>query len=572
LFVVGGVYASIAGFSLPWASGIALALVAGFLIRWRVREPTADHPLALGPASKNDGILLATLLILSAAVAMLLPNDVNNTDAARQVASIEHVTFYHTLLTPGFFAGDGTKYDGWTFLHAAVSQVSGEAPHLLVRNSKLILLPVFVASVYALVRLLDLGAVHVVAAIGLMLVFSGDSFRLISLGGPRSWAYALQILGLVHLLAIVKRGDRRPAHGAAARCGLFLAASSIVHLFFALTNSLIVALTCALAAFSGERRRLMPAALTLGVTFAILLGPYAYAKRAAVPEENRQLLPDTVRLQAAQEAVEEDPDASDPARRHLALGALFSLRWGEYGSLIPFLVAPLLWGIGARPREVLTLYLVLFALPCVALTIPQVYRAIIGVINEARLYRILPLSPAVMAIVAYGWHVQALSRLPRGPRRFVAALVLAVSAAAIVPAGVSAWRWYATVYPSTIPIRASDHRYVSVGLLLRLGTEGWPPVLATTRDLAVELASTTRRRVAFEVDGQRRWATDVDTFVDDDQSPIQWDFVVKGVTDADPESAACAEVLYTAELTLCATERGRSIWSYPGVRRASLAR
>jgi hypothetical protein len=82
--------------------------------------------------------------------------------------------------------------------------------------------------------------------------------------------------------------------------------------------------------------------------------------------------------------------------------------------------------------------------------------------------------------------------------------------------------------------------------------------------MALRLSAVARRPVAFEEDGRRLWATRTDVFVDEDRNPILWDFTVKVDRGAEPGGTVCAEVLYRDVLVLCATERGRSSWSYAG--------
>jgi hypothetical protein len=271
-------------------------------------------------------------------------------------------------------------------------------------------------------------------------------------------------------------------------------------------------------------------------------------------------------------AEDDEPEVPAAPPRRLPLGDLVALQWGEYGSLIPFLLAPLLLLSGTRPKDPIALYLVLFALPFAAVLVPPVYRALVAVVAEVRLVRLLPLSPALAALAVYGWNVRALNGPAPWARRLVAVLVLASSVAVLVPSVRAAWRWYVRVYPSTIPVETSDHAYLSVGSLLRLGTESWPPVLASNRRMALKLAAIARRPVAFEEEGRRLWATRTDVLADEDKRPIQWAFTVKDGGAADPGGTVCAEELYRDDLILCATEPGRSRWSYPGRGTAAGAR
>jgi hypothetical protein len=569
IFTIAGVYASTLGFGIGFASLLATVVVVGVWVMRRRTRLGSEAVLTAASSEKSYEFgALVSLLLLSLIVAVTLPNDVNNTDPAKQVASIEQATYYETLLTPGFYSDRGTKYDGWTFLHAAAAWAIPVPPITLVRYSKLLLLPCLVLSLYALVRLLDLGGVHVWAAIGLAIVFSGDSFRVISFGGPRSWAYVFQILGLVSLLAAVN--NVKISSAAVARAAVFLGASAIMHLFFALANALIVAIVCTMAVGSRDRHRLIPVALILGAVFAITAAPYGYVKSGQAPTAGGDagvLAPDWLPQRLAMPV-----DAAPPTERPtVAFKQLIALRWGEYGSLIPLFLAPLFWVGRRRPRKAIGVYLTLFAIPCAAIVIPLIRNFVIDILTPGRVFRIVPLSPAVAAVAVYASAIHAVTDSRTRAGRLAAALVLVASAAALIPSARSTAEWYAKVYATTVPAGTDDHPYISVGSLLSFGTEDWPPVLASSPLIALRIAAVTNRPIAFYSDGQRRWATRTDTAVDPDQSrPIAWEFVVTNLADRYPAEAPCAERLYRDHsLVLCATRLGQAAWSYPGMYQRS---
>jgi hypothetical protein len=564
VFTIVGVYASILGFSLA-VSGIVGAVVAGFVLR------QGRTLLGSSAASSDTGTrdtpagtsVLAAMLVLSLVVAVVLPNDVNNTDPAEQVALVQQAAYYHTLLTPGFFSDRGTKYDGWTFLHAVAALGSRVPPVTLMRYSKLLLLPCMILALYAVIRALGLGGIHLVMAVALALLVSGDSFRIISMGGPRSWAYVFQIFGLASLLGMTPEAGGK-ARLAAVRAALFFAGSAIFHLFFGLANALIVAIVCALALNTRRRREWLRPLLVLSTVFALASAPYGYVKSGQALTAG-----DTSAPPAPGWLPEYLPVQANAARaeREIRTRDLLSFYWGEYGSLIPLFLVPLFWIDGSRPARSIALYVVLFAVPCAVVAIAPLRDLAIGTLAASRVFRILPLSPAVAAIVAYASGIFAGTSSRTRVGRLAARAILVLALAALMPSVRPTWNWYVKVYPSTVVAGTSDRSYISVGLLLQLGTEAWPPVVTSSAPVALKLAAVTNRPVAFYLKGQRHWATRADTIIDPNQDrAVPWEFVVDRVTDPFPEAASCRELLYSDDgIRLCATRQGQASWSYAGI-------
>ncbi len=392
----------------------------------------------------------------------------------------------------------------------------------------------------------------------LTLVFSGDSFRLISLGGPRSWAYVFQIGGMAALLSFLRSPDSRAR---AQLCGTLLGIGAVMHLFFAFTNALIVGLGGAAALWLGRGRQ-WHAVLILAASFAIVAAPYTYVKRGSIPDAVMQM--PTVSVPEGQPSTSSAVETIGD--RRLTSQRLLSLQWGEYGSLVPLLAAPMLWSVRRRPREEVALYCIVFAIPCLAMLVPPVYRTVIRIVADSRIERVIPLSAIVAAVLVYAAAVWAAGAGASRTSRMVGIAALVVCSLLLIPSTRAAWNWYTLVYPTTTAERTREHSYIAVGSLLRLGTERWPAVLATSRPVAARLASATNRPIAFYHEGRRRWATREGNAMDADQAPLPFEFVVSAGHPF-PSYASCSWELFSSDVVqLCATDYGIGSWSYPGRR------
>ncbi len=551
-FAASGVAASMVGFGLA-AAVLTAGAVALMAVLLRKRYGCAPVPALENPPRS---VVLWCVLAATVNVGVLLPNDINNTDAAKHVATVEYATYYKTLLIPGFYLGRGTKYDGWTFVQAAISQSTGLSPHVVIRYSKVVLLPLFLVALYALVRLFNLSSIHLMAAVVLALLFSGDSLRLISMGGPRSWAYAFQIAGSAALLAFLKFPD---SLSLPRMCGVLLGAGALMHLFFAFTNAVILTLGTVTALYLGRGRNWRPV-FVLGLTFALVAGPYIYIKSGSIPQPEQPLSP------GAAPRLEVPPSSAGVVPERLTVQRLISDEWGEYASLVPLLAVPILWSVRRRPREEVALYCVLFAIPCVAMLAPPVYRALVERIADSRLERLIPLSHAVVAMLAYAATVWTMGPGASRQARPVGIAVAAACGLVLVPSTKATWDWYQLVYPTAMAERTSEYPYIGMGALLLLGLDenNWPPILATSAPLAARLASASNRPIAFYHQGQRRWALRRGSRLDKDQAPIPFEFVVFDAGHAAPVYASCSRELYSGNgLTLCATRYGAASWANP---------
>jgi hypothetical protein len=501
--IVVAVYASLAGLRLRPASAVAVA--AAMPLAWLAARWLTTGRSRLKPTR------IASAYLIAAVAGWWIANDVYNRDILWQVSLVEQAQYFDRLTTPAFYGSAySTKYDGWIWLLASLSRITGIPAAALVRHANVLLYPFLLALAWRAVRLFGMSRVHVIAAMGLAILVGSDELRLIAMGGPRTTAALLQITAVL----LFVEGVMTPARPARTfnilmfSAGLCLAASGLAHNFFALANTILAAsLLLVGAARRGGTASSLRALIWFGVPYLALVLPYVAIKRAAIP-------------------VEALVDPLQPVSAWMAdWRILFGTQWGEHLSPLPYwaVLALMLWRpkradapeIDRSMREWLVLGS-LFLVPAALLAAPATSRLLVAVISESRVSRVFPLCAPLLAWATYAYCVGCW-RSGRGLpwRRAAVMAVAAVAIVSAVPIAAQAASWYRRGWAdSRREINHDDKDYISVGIFVGVGLSRGEAVLAGSRLQALKIASAVRGYKVYFHDetGTVRYATHLDTY------------------------------------------------------------